>query len=63
MKFLPTNRGNMTAAQIVDALNYSCYAFNRSRGMTAAALGRLFPVTGAAMETRYQQERQQTEAA
>lgn len=60
---IPTNRGPMTAAGIVSELDFSCYAFNRQRGMSAADLAKLFTVTGAAMEQRYQQQDQQRAAA
>lgn len=53
----------MSAAAIVDALNYSCYAFNRQRGMSGADLGKLFTVTGAALEARYQQQDDQQRTA
>lgn len=60
---IPTSQGNMTPAQIIDALNYSCYRHNRNLGGSAESLGRLFNVTGAAMEERYQAEQQQAKAA
>lgn len=53
---IPTNRGPMSAGQIVDELTYINYASNRSAGMTAKQLATLFPVSGAAMEERYQAE-------
>lgn len=52
----------MSGAQLVDALNYSCYRFNRERGMSAESLGKLFPESGAAMEARYQAESQREAA-
>ena len=52
---IPTNHGPMSPAQIVDALTYSCYRFNRQT-MSAESLATLFPATGAAMEAHYQQE-------
>ena len=64
MRFLSPHRSFMNAAQVIDALNFSCYRFNRDQGMTAEGLAKLFPTTGAAMEADYQQEkRQQAEAA
>jgi hypothetical protein len=59
MKFLPTSCGPMTAAQVINELNYSCYAFNRARGMSAESLGQMFTTTGAAMEARYARECQE----
>lgn len=60
---IPTSKGNMTPAGVISELNYSCYAFNRDAGMSAESLGRMFNVTGAAMEVRYQAEQQQLRAA
>ena len=52
---IATNQGPMSPAQIVDALTFACYRFNRQT-MSAERLARLFPQTGAAMEAHYQQE-------
>mgnify|MGYP001587154584 CR=1 FL=1 len=42
---------------IIDNLTYACYRYNRAEcGMSAAALAKLFPETGAAMEARYLEE-------
>jgi hypothetical protein len=51
-----TNRGEMQPESIISELTYSTYRFNRDEGMSAEALGHLFPTTGSAMEQRYQQE-------
>lgn len=54
---IPTNKGPLAPEAIIDELNYSCYRFNRAEcGMSAEALGKLFNLTGAAMEARYQTE-------
>jgi hypothetical protein len=53
---IPTNRGPLTPEGIIDALNYSCYRHNRDLGVSAESLGRLFNLSGAAMEARYQAE-------
>jgi hypothetical protein len=53
---IPTNRGEMQPESIISELTYSTYRFNRDDGMSAEALGRLFPTTGAAMEERYRCE-------
>lgn len=41
METLPTNKGNLTAPQIIDCLQYSSYAANRGYGMTHEALVRI----------------------
>jgi hypothetical protein len=53
---IPTNQGEMQPESIISDLTYSAYRFNRDEGMSAEALGRLFPKTGSAMEQRYQHE-------
>lgn len=60
---IPTSKGSMAPAQIISELSYISYSHNRGLGMSAASLGKMFNVTGAAMEARYQQEQQQAEAA
>lgn len=53
---LSTSAGFLEVAQVIDALNYACYRFNRELGTSAEQLARAFPETGAAMEARYQAE-------
>lgn len=46
----------MTGEQLIDALDFSCYRFNRDHGMTAEALASNYlfgPERGAALEKRY----------
>ena len=47
----------LDAARVMDHLTYACYRYNRAEcGMSAAALAKLFPDSGAAMEARYKEE-------
>lgn len=54
---LSTSAGFLEVAQVIDALTFACYRFNRQQGMSAADLQRLFPESGAAMEAAYQEQR------
>ena len=42
--------------QVIDHLTYRCYRYNREQGLSAAALAKLWPQTGEAMELRYSGE-------
>lgn len=53
---IQTNQGPMSAESIVDHLTYCSYAANRGYGMSAEALAKFWPKTGAAMEAKYQAE-------
>ena len=57
---IPTTKGAMSPAQIIEELNYCCYAHNR-RTASAETLARLFPETWEAMERRYQREQKAAE--
>ena len=57
MDTIPTSRGPMTPEGIVDYLTYCSYRAQRElHGMSAERAKRLWPVTGDAMEARYQSE-------
>ena len=57
---IPTSAGNLSAEQVIDALNFSFYRYNRDLGVSAESLGRYFDRTGAAMEAKYQAEKAET---
>lgn len=54
-----TSAGLLETSQVLDALNFACYAYNRNQGMTAEQLARLFPDSGARMEQRYQENKRE----
>src|SRR5690348_5690882 len=56
---IPTNKGAMTPSQIVDELTYSAYKHNRDTGMEAEKAHK-WGFGNAAMEERYQLEKQST---
>ncbi len=46
----------LDASRVMDHLTYCAYRYNRAEcGMSAAALAKLFPDSGAAMEARFQE--------
>lgn len=59
METFETNRGTLTADQLVSELDFACYRHNRNGGMTAESLAKDYMFgkeRGAAMEQRYWSE-------